>query len=159
MVKQISPSYEKVNADLLRIDAVLWMLIRIFGGEIPAEDRPKPVIIVNCLQYTSRVLDRISEKMDGFCSEFNTEIFDARGLAQSLEAMTWSDGMQLMGSDEMMSGLIDAIADCIRSALEYLDLPDDRIPVHLQPTTSAMVAKVCSTIKSTNQRTSAPAAV
>ncbi|MES2241896.1 MAG: hypothetical protein V4639_03395 [Pseudomonadota bacterium] len=107
--------------DLHRVRAVLWMLIRTVGGEIPEQERPATEDIVCCIQFVNRVFSRIGTASNDIVNgDFHTHICDGRGIASALDAMTWSDGMQIVGSDEMMSGLFDALYSCADDALKAI---------------------------------------
>lgn len=112
---------EAIRQDLRCAQGVIWMLIRC-QGEISPDQKPEDGAIVECIQFIARVIYRVFDAVEGLeNSEFHTALIDAKGIAGSLDAMTWADGMQLMGSDEVMCQLYDAIGSCLRDALAALD--------------------------------------
>lgn len=118
------PDTFEILLDLQRAQGVAWMLIRCFGGEIPKGERASDEDLVCCVQYLNRTFHRIRQAGDGIDNgDYQTAICDGRGIASTLDAMTWSDGMKLMGSDHVMSALIDAMDDCLARAEKALDSP------------------------------------
>jgi hypothetical protein len=110
----------KINLDLQRAHGVLWMLIRCVGGEIGSDERPEESDTVCCIQFVNRVLSRVDEDMGTYDErlhgDFATAISAGRGIASTLDAMTWADCMEIAGSDEVMSQLYDAIQSCVEDA-------------------------------------------
>lgn len=114
---------ERANTELLRAQAVCWMLIHTIGTH-SYEDRPMPEFIWNCVEYVAHALDRVAELIGGEIEsggDISIAVYQARGIAYSLDAVICADGVQIIGSREMMSGVIDAIDGCIAVCLEKLN--------------------------------------
>ncbi|MES2942627.1 MAG: hypothetical protein V4772_07140 [Pseudomonadota bacterium] len=134
-VGEFDPAFE-MQVDLHRLKAVTWMLFRIYGGEVSADDRPPENDVACAIQYIHTVICRVqglSEQLSNYSSDLDDSIFEAKGIASTLDAMTWSAGMRIVGSDEMMAGLFSAIRECVDRCELALDKGPEVVPAKPRP--------------------------
>ncbi|HQS00765.1 MULTISPECIES: hypothetical protein [unclassified Polaromonas] len=108
---------DELSLALGRLDGILWLLIRCYGGEVKEEDRAGEYEMVLTLQYVHRLVSRMHLAFNnaGFGDAFSTALTDAYGLSSAIHAMTWSDGC-IAGSDTVMVELVEALDSCVTAA-------------------------------------------
>lgn len=106
-------SEDELTLAMGRLDGVMWLLIRCYGGEVKEDERAGEYEIVLTLRYVHRLIGRMHLAFnDKFGDDFGAALSDAYGLASAIHAMTWAEG-SIAGSDTVMVELFDALDSCI----------------------------------------------